>query len=62
MYAYKCTSCNMEIDSRERLALDKVPHGHREDGTADLIGFTRCGPLKRIWSVGIVWPMSERGH
>jgi predicted nucleic acid-binding Zn ribbon protein len=50
-YEYRCRACASE----------------HLDQSAELAG-TPCseascdGTLKRVWSVGVVWPADERGH
>lgn len=55
-YEYKCSSCGKIKFTDSRLP----PHwGHIEVSPDEA---TYCGTFKRVWSFGIVWPKSERGH
>jgi len=63
-YEYRCTDCGDTIitDSNEDAGRY---HDSKYGGVSDrgqIWPIDRCGPLKRVWSAGFVWPMSERGH
>lgn len=64
-YEYRCTECGRTLSFNELLPQNgkTTSHGRAggDDAAFDANPFT-CGPLRRIWSVAIVWPMSNRGH
>lgn len=62
IYEYRCIECKSDLASQWRLD-DPNLWGHDDHELSELgFGLTTCGPLKRRWSFGIAWPMSERGH
>jgi len=62
-FEYKCRDCGTAVVSQHYLDdADNGVWGHLDDGDPELREHAPCGPLKRVWSFGIAWPMAERGH
>ena len=66
IYEYRCTSCGDQIVTRERLEdTDNVSnflHDGDEWRYVVVDGVNGCGPLKRVWSVGIQIKSVDWGH
>lgn len=61
VYEFRCTACQDTIVTEFYLEGSASEWGHI-GVEPEVLEHAECGPLKRVWSAAIAWPMSQRGH